>query len=303
MQEKMTFAGQSDCYMESQEILSKYLLIDVSVTQVQRVTNLYGTLLEQQREEFISKKIPEVKKEEVVYAEVDGSMIFTREEGWKETKLGRIFKESDCLEVGEERGWIKHSVYEAFLGDCKRFTWRFEQHLEPYAHLGKRLIFINDGALWIKNWIEDTYPRAIQILDWYHAMQHLGSFAEQYFQEVDIRRKWIKKQEKLLYNGKVEKVIVNIKALFPSAATIEKGKKQLIDYYESNKNRMDYKYYRNIGAGIIGSGAIEAAHRNVIQKRLKLSGQRWSKKGAQNILTLRCANLSETWAMVAIQWF
>lgn len=301
MQEKMVYAGQSDCYAESQQIVSKYLLVGVSLTQMQRVTNRYGSLLEAERQkEKLTRDRPQLTPEEIVYVQADGGMIFTREEGWKEVKVGRIFKESDCLEVGGERGWIKHSEYDAYLGDCKRFTGRFEQKLEPYAHLGKRLVFVTDGAIWIKHWKEDAFPDALHSLDWYHAMQHLGSFAELYFKEPHVKERWIAKQESLLYNSKVNKVIDNIKKLLQSCAdpaTINNGK-QLMDYYDSNKNRMDYKYYRTIGAGIIGSGAIEAAQRTVVQKRLKMSGQRWSKQGAQNVLALRCANLSEQWNKV-----
>ncbi|NQY00715.1 MAG: hypothetical protein HRT70_06235 [Flavobacteriaceae bacterium] len=61
---------------------------------------------------------------------------------------------------------------------------------------------------------------------------------------------------------------------------------------------MDYQQYQNTGAGIIGSGAIEAANREVVQKRMKLSGQRWSKIGAQNMLTLRTTKLSDKWNRV-----
>ncbi len=61
---------------------------------------------------------------------------------------------------------------------------------------------------------------------------------------------------------------------------------------------MDYKYYQQIGCGIIGSGAIESAHRTVVQKRMKLSGQRWSKKGAQNMLNLRVTHMNGQWSKV-----
>lgn len=299
MQDKMIYAGQSDCYAESQEILSKYLLVNVSNTQLQRVTNRYGALLEEDRKK--EKQEPpalQLTKEEIVYVEADGGMIFTREEGWKEVKVGRIFKESDCLEVGGQRGWIRYSEYDAYLGDSKRFTWRFEQKLSPYMHLGKRMVFITDGAIWIKHWIEDTFPNAIQILDWYHAMQHLGNFAELYFKHAHAKEQWLTRQETLLYNSETKTVIANIKKCHSESPDIEKAQKQLVEYYESNINRMNYKYYRTIGAGIIGSGAIEAAQRTVVQKRLKMSGQRWSKKGAQNILALRCVNLSGKWNKV-----
>ncbi|HVB03502.1 MAG TPA: hypothetical protein VNE41_07255, partial [Chitinophagaceae bacterium] len=65
--------------------------------------------------------------------------------------LGRIFQESECMEVGEQRGWIRNSMYEAYLGSSKTFTRRFEQKLDPYRGLGEKLIFIIDGAIWIRN--------------------------------------------------------------------------------------------------------------------------------------------------------
>jgi hypothetical protein len=72
----------------------------------------------------------------------------------------------------------------------------------------------------------------------------------------------------------------------------------LINYYTSNAYRMDYQAYKNIGAGIIGSGAIESAHRTVVQKRMKQSGQRWSNQGAQNMLNLRVLNMNQQWDKV-----
>ncbi|HUZ58882.1 MAG TPA: ISKra4 family transposase, partial [Hanamia sp.] len=66
----------------------------------------------------------------------------------------------------------------------------------------------------------------------------------------------------------------------------------------SNAYRMDYRYYKNIGAGIIGSGAIESAHRTVVQKRMKQSGQRWSYEGAQNMLNLRVIRMNGQWGKI-----
>ena len=61
---------------------------------------------------------------------------------------------------------------------------------------------------------------------------------------------------------------------------------------------MKYKQYKTIGCGIIGSGAIESAHRTVIQKRMKQAGQRWSTKGATNMLRLRVISMNKKWAKV-----
>lgn len=299
MQELMTYAGQLDCYVQCNEILSKFISVDISAMQVYRVTDTYGNLLEQQAATVLPlDESLELKPGESVYAMTDGSMILTREDGWNEVKLGRIFKESQCMEVGGERGWIKTSEYEALLGSSKDFTRRFEQKLDAYRCLGQRLIFITDGAIWIKNWITDAYPGATQILDWYHACEHLCEFSREYFSDEEEKNKWLEEQKALLYESKTTEVINNIISLNTTKESIEKSKNNLLQYYQANKDRMDYKKYRAMGAGLIGSGPIESAHRTVIQKRMKLSGQRWTKKGAQNMLNLRCVRLSGKWDKV-----
>lgn len=299
MQDRMTFAGQLDCYKQSNEILSKFLNVEVNAMQVHRVTDTYGSMLEQQAmSEQTSEDVIEIKEGESVYAMVDGSMILTREKKWSEAKLGRIFKASDCMEISEEHGWIRHSLYDAYLGSHKTFTLRFEQKLDYYAHLNENLIFITDGAVWIKNWISDAYPKATQVLDYYHACEHLCNFAKEYFKDEQEKNDWVKKQKTLLYESQVEQVIINIQSLPTDKKSIEKIKNDLLQYYHANKGRMDYKRYKKMGAGLIGSGAIESAHRTVIQKRMKQSGQRWTLKRAQNMLNLRCISLSGKWNKV-----
>lgn len=299
MQELMTYCGQLDCYGQCNEILSKFLCVEVSVMQVHRVTDTYGNLLEQAAATDQSlEEAFDLQPKESVYAMTDGSMILSREAGWTEAKLGRIFKESDCMEVSGQRGWIKHSVYEAFLGSSRTFSRRFEQKLDAYRCLGEKLIFITDGAVWIKNWMTDAYPHATQILDWFHAFEHLCDFAKEYFSDEQQRHQWIEEQKELLYDSQTQQVISNITTLDTKKKSIRNCKNKLLQYYQINKSRMDYKRYRSMGAGLIGSGAIESAHRTIIQKRMKLSGQRWTKKRAQNMLTLRCIRLSGKWNKV-----
>ncbi|HRO46919.1 UPF0236 family transposase-like protein [Agriterribacter sp.] len=142
----------------------------------------------------------------------------------------------------------------------------------------------------------DAFPEAISILDYYHVCEHLHQFANITFSEEAARKKWVTKQKELLLDGKVKKVIANIqKQDKESEAAIE-----LINYYTSNEYRMDYKTYKKIGAGIIGSGAIESAHRTVVQKRMKQSGQRWTNTGAQNMLNLRVLQMNGQWSKVVM---
>ena len=100
MQELMTYAGQLECYGHSNEVLQKFLTIEVSVMQVYRDTECYGSLLEQEVQAAAPPpKAAPLKTGESVYALTDGSLILTSEEGWQEVKLGRLLRQSDCLQV------------------------------------------------------------------------------------------------------------------------------------------------------------------------------------------------------------
>lgn len=288
----MVYAGQLDSYEKSNEVIREFINIDVSITQVYRLTDMYGK--EAEKDVNKERTLTPLKRDEVLYAQADGSMLLTREEGWKEVKVGRFFKSSDCIHAGEKSGWISNSQYVAHLGNHKGFTKPMDDLIESYGKLGNRLIFISDGAVWIKNWIADAFPDAISILDYYHACEHLHLFTNNYFTDKEKEKIWVTIQKELLLQSEVAAVIKNIEKL----AGKNKEAQQLIAYYQSNKDRMDYTQYQQMGCGIIGSGAIESAHRTVVQKRMKQSGQRWSIRGAQNMLNLRVIRKNLQWCKI-----
>lgn len=289
MQELMVYAGQTESYGNCNEVIKKFIDIEVSPAQVYRVSDLYG---EEVGKGLNGECILEpVRKDEVLYAQADGSMILTREKGWGEVKLGRVFKSSDCIHAGEKPGWISNSQYVAHFGGHKKFIGQMDSLLDSHGNLGCRLVFISDGATWIRNWIADAFPNAVSILDYYHAIEHLHEFSGIFFKDKELENKWAEEQKQLMLDGCIAIVIENIKKLAPDNA----ASKKLIAYYEDNKERMDYKRYKQIGCGIIGSGAIESSHRTVIQKRMKQSGQRWSVSGAQNMLNLRVVSKNGQW--------
>jgi len=285
----MVYVGHLDCYQKSNEILEKLVSVKVSASQIYRVTDAYGAQIGKTTDPQ-ERTLTPVRQEEVLYAEVDGGMILTRKDDWKEVKVGRLFKSGDCIHADEKPGYISHSQYKAHLGNSKTFCRQMEDLIDAYEVDKGKLIFISDGAPWIRNWVEDAYPKAISILDYYHAAEHLHGFAEKHFKDEKRRKQWTERQKELLLKSKVSVVIKNIKRLSDG-----KEASQLIDYYEANRKRMDYSKYKQIGAGIIGSGAIESAHRTVVQKRMKLSGQRWSPIGAQNMLNLRVTSMNGRW--------
>ncbi len=283
-------------------ILRKFIDIQVSASQVYLVTDCYGKAAE--KEVNICRSLEPVKKEEVLYVEADGSMLLTRDEGWKEVKVGRMFTSRSCIDPNGKLSWIRHPIaigsqYAAHLGNNKDFTKQMDTLIESYGKLGKRLVFIADGGTWIKNWIENAFPEAVSILDYYHVCEHLHSLANVAFSDDTKRNKWTDKQKELLLESKVTTVIKNIKRQNKES----KEGLLLINYYTNNAYRMNYKWYKNVVAGLIGSGAIDpiaigSAHRTVVQKRMKQSGQRWSNKGAQNMLNLRVLSMNKQWDKV-----
>ena len=116
-------------------------------------------------------------------------------------------------------------------------------------------------------------------------LEYIGKFSSENISNPGERKSWYDRIKNELLEDKIEAIIEEIKSLAPKGNNGQKIKDVTIKYLENNAFRMRYKTYQDQGLNI-GSGAIESAHRTVIQRRLKLSGQRWSKDGAQRILKL-----------------
>src|SRR5690606_20313958 len=113
--------------------------------------------------------------------------------------------------------------------------------------LGERLVFINDGAEWIANWIRDIFPGATDILDYYHACEHLHEFARVAFPDGDEGRAWAKGQKGRLLESEVDGVIQAIASVPCRNKVTREARDALLNYYRNNRHRMDYARYRKIG--------------------------------------------------------
>jgi len=296
MRSLICLVGQSVVYEEGSELLASMMGLEVCAPQIQRLCTHYGSAIDPLVKANIGTVIPrleEVKKEEKVYVMVDGSMIYTREDQWRELKLGRIFTQSQVVDLHKSRRVILNSVYVGHLGSVHDFFPKLERHLVDY----RNKVIIGDGAKWIWNWADDNYPGALQVLDFYHAKEKLVLFARHQFPDETIRSNWVKKQADRLLNNQLEEVLIILKSCRARSTEAKLAKQKTIEYYTEHDERMQYKTYRENGI-MIGSGPIEAAHRSVIQQRMKLSGQKWSIEGAQAMVNLRCYKLSGAWNIV-----
>jgi hypothetical protein len=282
-------------YKEAEQLLEKTLGVDISGMQIQRLCNHYGQELDTLIKKNCSSIIPKVKstkEDDPVYVMMDGSMIYTRDEDWKELKLGSIFYDSQVIDIQSKRREICDVVYVSHLGSIDNFFPKFERHLVGYNNK----VILGDGARWIWKWAEDNYPGATQILDFFHAKEKLVIFAGHHFKDDDKRKEWLEENQVRLLNNEVEKVIEHLGKM-RSKPESKIHKQKAIQYFIEHEDRMQYKTYLENNL-LIGSGPIEAAHRSVIQQRMKLSGQKWSAVGANAMATLRCYNKSNAWNLV-----
>ena len=294
MQERVVLVGQMAVYSQASHSLETLLRVSTSAAQVYRITDTYGKLIAEDLLE--APEVGPVATEGAVFAEADGSMVFT-DDGWQEVKVGRVFLGQDIKPQGKERNHIEKSQYAAHLGHCADFSEKFLPLVEPHRGLCERLVFLGDGAKWFQNWVELNFPKATLILDFYHASEHLATVARLLIVNVNERRRWFEEQKELLLGSQLPIVLDAIRQLRPTSPEQVNEKQKLIRYYQQNGQRMDYKWYKEQGWHI-GSGAIEASHRTVVQDRMKKSGQRWSDRGAQNMLNLRVCSRSDRWNLV-----
>jgi hypothetical protein len=285
LKEAMVYLAQSELYTEAPAVLKLLTGIDQSQATFWRLAQDCG----QQLEAPLLAHTPgePLTEEQIVYCMADGSLLYT-DDGWQEVKVGRIFTEMPRWQGQADRPRLEASQYVAHLGDHQDFALKMDAVIKEYAGLGKRVVCLSDGAIWLKHYWQQSLPQAQLILDFWHVMDKLAGLAREAMPNELIRRLWLQEQRILLRNSDLDQVSQHVKALAEGKDTLQEAVDKVGQYLENNAFRMDYKSYLQQGLRI-GSGAMEAAHRTLIQCRMKRSGQRWSDQGAQNLLNLRVA--------------
>lgn len=287
LREAALMLGQDQTFNESSVLLKRLCGVSLSDKQTESLCHYYGECLEGLSTD--NECITVEKSDDLHYAMVDRSYILSRENGWTETKVGRIFKATDNFKVSSKRAVIKKSEYVAHVGTHTDFIGKFSPLLNKYS----MLVFIADGAPWMWKWISDCYPNVVQILDFFHGFEKICQWAILHYKDKEILNEWCENAKQLLLSNQVKELIIDIQDTDCKGDTLEK-RNALLTYLNNNVHRMSYETFLNKGY-LIGSGAIESAQRTVVQHRLKRSGQRWTLKGGQQVLNLRTKNLSNQW--------
>jgi len=297
LQEQMCRLGTKMTFEESQEELNELLGIEANAKQIERLCHHYGEELTQidWRQAYSDGIQLHIPFNCQLYVLMDGSMLLTRdkEQAWKEVKLCRMFYDTERIEsISKNRNILTNSRYVAHLGGHEEFL---DKVLDVIPS-GKPPVFIADGAKWIWNWVEDYHPQSTQILDYYHCKEHIYAFAKEYFSQEEATI-WVEDGTDKLKTQRVDIFLKELEELPCKNQMLLKSKNKLLNYLTNNKKRINYGKFMDEGL-LIGSGPIESANREVIQKRMKLSGQRWTIQGAKQMLNLRtCYKSGKQWVV------
>jgi hypothetical protein len=234
--------------------------------------------------------VPVVNKETLGrQGKIDGQPAHTRE-----VKLGCVFTQTQQDEEGYPIRDPHSTTYTGAIEPAEAFGQRL--YLEAWNRGWSRAlkkVVMGDGAEWIWHIAEQQFPGAIQIVDLYHAREHLWDLARRLYPNDPVKQKaWMKvHQKRLLDKGKIEKLVAAIRALQPVRTDITEKLRTEADYFQRNAERMRYPAFRKQHL-FVGSGVIEAGCKTVIGSRLKQSGMFWTVRGANAIIALRCCHLN-----------
>jgi len=211
----------------------------------------------------------------------------------REAKLGCVFTQTTLDDQGRPIRDPSSTTYTGAIEDCHAFGWRLYAHaVERGLNQAARVALLGDGAEWIKNIAQTHFSNATRIVDLYHAKEHVATLCRLLF-DHDLRKATRKRERwwKLMDQGRIETIIVEASALLPKDPHHCKDARTEIAYLDKNKAYMRYEQFRAMGL-FVGSGVIEAACKNLIGQRLKQSGMKWTERGANAIIELRCSILS-----------
>jgi hypothetical protein len=280
--ERTAEAIGADIAQGAQEEIGRAVQLDLPIVLGKPVPILYV--------QMDGTGIPVVKKETVGrQGKTEGQPSHTRE-----VKLGCVFTQTAWDKKGFPIRDPDSTTYTGAIETAEEFGKRLyvEAWKRGWSRAEKKVV-MGDGAEWIWNLAEQHFPGAVQIVDLYHARQHLWDLARRLHPNNEAGQKaWMKlHQKRLLDKGKIEKLVAAIRSIHSNNSEVADKIRIEADYFDRNADRMRYPKFRKQHL-FVGSGVIEAGCKTVIGSRLKKSGMFWTVRGANAIIALRCCHLN-----------
>lgn len=320
----LALAGIEFSYDQSPKWLREFLLFDVAQNTVRSETEKMGSLQQALESELIQDSQDEQMLQARLqdpgpvpprlYGSMDAAKVRieprkksgqppSEHEDWRDMKVlcwfevetvppaQRSRRQRQKVEREQPALRAKNLKYFCDITEAEAFgKLLWASGVQMKADLCPELIFLGDGAPWIWNLVARYFPNAVQIVDWYHAEEHLERLAASAFPDLQARTNWLEGSVQALWEGQVEQVIQACQALAPACPEAQKA----ANYFYSNAERMRYDRFRTAGY-MIGSGSVESACKQIVTHRLKLPGAQWIVSGAVQTAKARAAWLSGDW--------
>jgi len=297
-------------FQEGSELLQELAGVAVDAKLVERTAEALGQEIAED-EQHHSEPLDPVPLPKTLYLGIDGTGIPLRAEELtgvpgktsggaktREVKLCTVWSaeslDADGLPVRDE-GSVSYSaaIESAFAPDIAKQRSPFAQRVWREAQRRRfpqaaRRVTLGDGAPWIWNLVAELFPEAIQIVDRFHAKQHLSELSKALYGPSHPRAfQWAKRRHEELDSGQFRALLA---ALRRQRKRSEEAR-LCLHYFQTNRERMRYPEFQALGL-CTSTGVVEAGCKVAIGTRLKRAGMHWTVRGSNAIIALRCSKLS-----------
>jgi len=310
---RIAYWAQNQCsYQRAEETISEVMHFHMNDDTIRQVCNYVGHFVfhndcmkaDKAFSMLGSAKLAfPMDREGVLYIQTDGAALNTRLKDadgstWRENKLGEVFSSADIHYWTDKKGKRQHQILQREFVSYVGPAAEFKKHLlacalrRGYGSF-RDTVILSDGATWIRNMVDEIFPDAQQILDFFHLCENVNTFAKHIF-NMDATKyvPWaanVCNKLKASQGHEVLRELAPLQNKVPTDCPVN-----LYSYIANNIRNIDYAAYEQRGF-FIGSGSIESGNKTVLQDRLKRSGMRWNISTAQAMLTLKTKAESNLW--------
>jgi hypothetical protein len=306
----MARAGSQTQFEQAAEDLLCYAGLKVQAREIERVAEEVGRQVEQwlseEQEQIVRTGLsapPPLEPGAKFYISFDGTGIPVRQSELlgrkgkqadgsartREVKLGCVFTQVGLDKEGHPQRDPDSTTYVGAIESSTLFGWRlYAEALRRGLERAQTVIVLTDGQRYNRTLTQTHFPGAVHIVDLFHAYEHLTLIAQILWgPEAESPKAW----RDLLEAGEIKRLVGQAARNLPNSPKAKKSLCKEMGYFENNASCMRYAEYRAKDF-FVGSGVVEAGCRTVIGERLKQSGMRWSVRGANAIIALRCCIMS-----------
>jgi hypothetical protein len=306
----MARAGSQTQFEQAADDLLCYAGLKIEPREIERVAGEVGRQVEQwlseEQEQIVQTGVsvpPKLEAGAKFYVSFDGTGVPVRPSELvgrrgkqadgsartREAKLGCVFTQVGLDKEGHPQRDPDSTTYVGAIESSTLFGWRmYAEALRRGLEQAQTVLVLTDGQRYNHTIAQTHFPEAVHIVDLFHAYEHLTLIAQVLWgPQAESPQAW----RDLLEAGDIQRLVNKAGRKLPSSAKAKKSLRKELGYFENNAPYMRYAEYREKHF-FVGSGVIEAGCRTVIGERLKRSGMRWSVRGANAIIALRCCIMS-----------